>query len=69
MSDISEIVDACRAWCALTDVNPIVGSAKDSWWLRRAIADFGSDFSALNDEQRQMIAGVSDETSGSTDAS
>lgn len=65
---VRELIDTCRAWCALTNNNPIVGTAKDMWWLRRAVADFGGDFAELNDNQRRMIAGVNDEASGTTDA-
>jgi hypothetical protein len=54
---MSDLVDACRAWCALTGNEPTKVHGKDTWWITRAVRDCTIDFVQLNDAQRRLIAG------------
>lgn len=54
-----QLIDQCRAWCALLGHEPsrqseVIGN----WFLRRAVNDYVGSFETLNDHQRRMIAGV-----------
>ena len=69
---MSELVDACRAWCALTDERPfpLDRNHTGAWWVKRAIRECPVEFSELNSMQRRLIAGWGDdgdEARGSTD--
>lgn len=52
-----ELIDACVAYCALNDLEPI-HARKEDWWLLLAVSDYSGGLSRLNDRQRRLIAGL-----------
>jgi hypothetical protein len=55
---MSDLVDACRAWCVLTGVEPANVDGADQLWVEKAVEECGIPFDQLNGQQRRLIAGV-----------
>lgn len=51
------LIDACFMWCKAMNLEPI--KADEPALIRMAVADYPGDFAALNEAQRQIIAGLS----------
>ncbi len=56
------LIDACRAYCVLMDIEPMGGSDHpiDTVVFQMAVYEYEGNLDALNDNQRRHIAGMGD---------
>lgn len=55
-TEVMALVEACRAWCALTGVHPRRGQTQA--FIYQAVKDYPGEFADLSESQIAYVAGV-----------